>query len=530
MDTTEHTELGNGIRLTNTENNPYIRIDESGVVHLKLQRFSDNSLPQPMKLEMSAGEIIAMAGDFFTQADWTMDLELPKCDSFKSAIDLGRYLIRKKIDPKEEAALIKAYNNLAAPDVSRKEIDTIYKITNSTYIPFSSTLDFYTKQLMYYFRVKNYGEMITRNQTHFTPWSVRVYVLGHSIALRYAHLAYELKKWATDRDYQSDNPDFQTVKNTFSDKGLNPSNEELFDLAHRYHAQALSMELFTFHYYTDHFATGHMAMVGDLRTVLQDRFGTLGSILANNLHDELNRIGVFTLRPYDPTPDNSESATRARGDGKINTCLDQFNRKACSEGMAASLQDITQVLNGGPIPKPKNFGGLEHMPDVDFNSRQHQPLFVLSEDKVFYRTKLDKIHVLSPTEYEELRANPLAHGYSELTSKWGAFKLVSKLRLFPYIYDGEVLPVSGIKKIEILLDEQQRAPQRIPIQEATCNPESERTVLDWRTNNFEWGNLKDSMDALDGLKKHSVLKFKRTPQPQEVQKEVEVHEQLTLGM
>lgn len=525
MDTNEHTELGNALRLENTENNPYLRIDDSGVLHLRLQRFSDNNLPEPMKLEMSAGEIIAMAGDFFTEANWTMDLDLPKCDRFKSSIDLGQYLIHKKIKPKEEAALIKAYNNLASPDVSRKQIDTIYTITNSNYIPFSPTLDFYMKQLMYVFRVKNYGEMLTRNQTHFTPWSLRVYVLGHSIALRYAHLAYELKQWAKDTAYQSENPDFQSIKDSFSSNKIAPSHKTLFDLAHRYHAQALSMEFFTFHYYTDHFATGHMAMIGDLRKILQDRFGTWGSILANNLHDEINRIGVFTIRPYDPTPNENEAPTRARGDGKINSCLDQHNRKACIDGMTESLQDINDVLHGAPVPKHQSFGGLEHLPDVDFNSRQHQPLIVLSRDKVFYRKKLSTIYIISPTEYEALRENPLEHGYVELTSKWEAFKLVTKLRLFPSLYEGQVQPVSAIKKIEIMLDEHNRKPQRQPIAESSCTPEQDRSVLDWKTKALEWDTLKDRMDALDGLKKYSVLKLKRKEKPEET---AETQEDLTL--
>ncbi len=527
MDTTEHTELGNGIRLENAENNPYLRVDESGILYLRLQRFNEKYLPEPMKLEMSAGEIIAMAGDFFTQANWIMDLDLPQCESFNTAIDLGNYLISKDINSKEEAALIKAYNNLAAPDVSRKEIDKIYKINDSTYIPGFPTLDFYFKQLMFYFRVKNYGEMLTTNETHFTPWSVRVYVLGHSIALRYAHLAYELKKWAVDKSYKSDNPDFKVVCNEFAGKNLIPSHAELFDLAHRYHAQALSMELFTFHYYSDHFATGHMAMVGDLRKMLPDRFGTWGSILANNLHDEINRVGVYTIRPYDPTPDDNSAPTRARGDGQINTCLDQFNRKSCSEGMAASIQDIQDVLHGAPIPKRKYFGGLEHMPDIDFKSRQHQPLLVLSGDKIFYRKNLSKIQILSPTEYEALRADPAQHGYKELKSKWDAFKLVTKLRLFSYLYEGQIQPVSSIKKIEIMLDEQSRMPQRQPIADPVCALGSEPTALDWRTRSNEWSTLKDRMDALDGLKKHSVLRMKRSEKTMESQ---EKQEEITLAI
>lgn len=510
MDTTEHTEIGNELRLDNIENNPYLRIDESGVLHLRLQRFGENNLPEPMALEMSAGEIIAMAGDYFTQADWTMVLDLPDCDRFNSAIDLGRYLIRKPVEQQEEAALITAYNNLAAPDVSRKEIDRIYAINDAKYVPFSNTLNFYVQQIMYYLRVKDYGELLTRNQTHFTPWSVRVYILGHAIALRYARLSYELKLLAADSNYQSDNPDLLNVKASFAEKNKALLKEELIELAHRYHAQAYSMELFTYHYYTDHFAAGHMSMVGDLRTLLQERFGVWGSILANNIHDEINRIGVYCIKPYDPTPDKTEAPTRSRGDGKFDSCLNQFNRKECLAGITSSMADINDVLYGSPIPEQKKFGGLEHMPDVDFNSRQHEPLLVLSNGKIFYRKHLSKINIISPTEYDALRANPAEHGYSELTSKWGAFKLVTKLRVLPFIYEGSVQPLSQEKLAKIMLEEKQRNPDRRPIPAPDCIPESESTVLDWGARSTNWRTKKDQMDALDGLKKHSVFKFKHS--------------------
>ncbi|HAT7747358.1 TPA: Dot/Icm T4SS effector CegC1 [Legionella pneumophila] len=525
MNTTEHTELGNGLLMDKIEGNPYLRIDEFGVLHLRLQRFGENNLPEPMELEMSAGEIIAMAGDYFTQANWTMDLDLPKCELFNSPAELGKHLIRKPIDPKEENALITAYNNLAAPDVTRKEIDRIYSINNANYVPFSPTLNFYAQQLMYYFRVKDYGEMLVRNQTHFTPWSIRVYILGHAIALRYAHLSYELKQLATDRNYQSDNPDLSTLKTSLQNKNETLSSNTLLDLANRYHAQAYSIELFTFHYYSDHFATGHMSMIGDLRVVLKERFGVWGNILANNLHDEVNRVGVYTVRPYDPTPNTTEAPSRARGDGKFDTCLNQFNRLACLNGMTASLKDINQVLSGSVIPEQKDFGGLVHMPDVDFNSRQHQPLLVLSKGKVYYRNNLSQIHIISPSEYEALRENPEKHGYKELTSKWAAFKLVTKLRLFPYLYDGSVMPVSDEKLAEIIADEKRRNPQRAPIPTPSCLPESEPTVFDWRTK-ASWRNNKDSLDILDGLKKHSILGAKQTHSA--IQEEEEV--QLNLGV
>ncbi|WP_277619261.1 hypothetical protein [Legionella norrlandica] len=182
--------------------------------------------------------------------------------------------------------------------------------------------------------------------------------------------------------------------------------------------------------------------------------------------------------------------------------------------MTASLKDIDQVLAGREIPEPQNFGGLIYMPDVDFNSRQHQPLLVLSKGKVFYRKNLSKIKILSPTEYEALRNDPEKHDYKELTSKWAAFRLVTKLRLFPYIYNGTIVPVTNEKLAEIIADERKRNPQRAPIPTPTCIPEEEPTVFDWRTN-ADWRTNKDQLDVLDGLKRHSILRFHQNSSTQE---------------
>jgi hypothetical protein len=507
MDTTEHTELGNELAIANLNNNPYLRIDERGTLHIRLQRLDENKLPTPMDLELSAGEIIAMAGDFFTDANWTVDLELPKCGLFENTTRLGKHLINTPVRQKEEDALIRAYNNLAAPNVTRKEIDCIYSISNANYLPFSDTLNFYAKQLMFYFRVKNYGEMITRNQTHFTPWSIRVYVLGHTIALRYARLAYELRQAADNALYESKNPDFLSIKQLHKNKNEELSSSKLRDLADRYEALAYCMELFTFHYYSDHFATGHMSMIGDLRVVLKERFGTWGNILANNLHDEVNQVGVYTINPYGENPNPTQPPTRSRGDGKVDTCLNKFNRLGCLTGMSASINDVQSVLKGGDTPQQKKYAGLNHLPDVDYNLRQHQPLLVFSKGKVYHRKELSKINILSPSEYEALRDNPKSHGYSELKSSWDAFVLVCKLRLLPCLYTGSIKPIDDARLTEILADEKNRNPEREPIQPPGCPFEKEATLFSWKSPLATRPN-KNMLDTMDGLKNYSFLKSK----------------------
>lgn len=498
METREHTELGNMLRFTKINNNPYLRIDEKGTLYLTLQRHHEGALPEPMKLEMSAGEIVAMAGDYFTDRDWNMKLDLPSNHSFETAqlfsnnnarCELGDYLIDQPVSPEEENAFIGAYNNLAAPNVSRANIDLIYKIDKSTYFPFSTAFNDYIKQLMFYLRVKDYGEMLNRNQTHFTPWSVRVYSLGHHLALRYAHLAYELSQLIADPNYSSSNEELHNLVNLLKNKPDGLSTKNLQDMFHRYQALSYCMELFVFHYYSDHFAAGHMSMVGDLRILLGQRFGTLGNILANNLHNELNHVGVYTRRPYDPTPNSMEAPTHARGDGDFDSCVNHFNKEACLAGMQASFSDLEQVMEGKTIPNPRHYGGLEHLPDVDYCYRQPQPLLVLGEDtKIYCRENLRHIKILSPSEHAKLRVSPTQCGYREIKNKWDAFWLVTKLRVFPSIYTGQLQPLSPSDKLRIEEEERQLNPHRDPIPVPPCTPEqshvsknTQEQFIDWRS-------------------------------------------------
>lgn len=478
MDTTEHTDVGNAIRFTYLNNNPYLRTDEQGVLHLFLQRFTKNNIPRPMALEMSAGEIVAMAGDYFTEEDWSMDLGLPKYAEFENSVELGQYLIQKPIEAKESRALKTAYNNLAASDVSRKEIDQIYRINDTNYIPFSPILNFYFQQILFTLLVKDYGEMLIRNQTHFTPWSVRVYILGHEIALHYARLSYELHQLAQNPDYQSQNQEAQNLQSHYQLTSQN-HKADLVDLAHRYHAQAYAMELYTFHYYSDHFAAGHMSMVGDLRVLLPQRFGTWGNILVNSFHDELNRIGIFSSNPYDFV-DKTEAPSCARGDGDFDSGVNAFNRGECITGMTSSIEELDKVLQGAPIPYQADYAGIKYMRDVDLNCRQIQPLLVQVNEKIYQRSNLSQVKILSPSEYEALRDNPEAHGYHEVKNSWDAFILVVKIRLFPYLYEGKLVPLSDEKLEAIKLEERTRKPERTPIPDPLYVSEAEVNIQNWR--------------------------------------------------
>ncbi len=499
MDTFEHLALGNSLTI-NTYGNPFLPVDDSGQVAINMQRFGEDGLPRSVAgLSLQPGEIIALAGDYFTDKNWDMKLYLPECRSFKSIEELGRYLIQRHPHEHEENALYMAYQNLASDEVKPEDIQRIFSIVSTDYIPFSKTLNGYMQNLMLYLRVKDYGEMLDRNQTHFTPWAVRCYILGHHMALQYARFSWFLNQLSENHLMQPPDALCEALSNQLI-KGDGCSPEDLRRLAHQYHALSLGIECFSFHYYTDHFAAGHMSQMGDLRKALPQKFKLWGSILTNNIHNELNRVGAFTKRPYDPTPNPEEPPVTAHGDGSFENCLNAFNKEACINGMQHSLSDIDRALKTGKMRRQTKFGGLEHLPDVDYQYRQHQPLLLMQEGIIYRRKHPSKIKRIKPSDYEAMQANPLAHGYVELKTKWQAFKLVAKLRLLPFAYEGRVATVSEAYRQATEEDEAQRNPKRQPVPAPPCEDQplfDERSPKKARKNSLRANRFFEPADAVD---------------------------------
>lgn len=441
METTEHTEIGNQIRIHPCfiENNPYVTTDAQGVVKIQLQQVLSCGVPVPINLELSAGEIVGMAGDYFTDANWVVSLNLPRVREFKTSTNLANALIETPVGEQEKNALLKAYNQLASPNVSRKLIDQIYTINKTDYVPWFSGLNQYVQTLALNYTVPNYGQMLVRNITHFTPWSVRVYMIGHAMALDYARHAHNLmgiaKPHATLTSFKQKGVRYQDM-----DMG-----DKIMDLAHRYQALSLSIELFTGHYFSDGFAAGHTSMVGDLRVLLSERFGVLGNILLNNLHNELNQVGVYTARPYDPTPLDDAGPILAQGDGMFDEASNVQNKQACFLGMQASINDLECVFRQGQLIEQKKFNGLEHLPDVDMEHDQPQPLFIVgNDDIIYYRQDLSKIRIVSPHTLNAIRAKPIENGYVKLDNMLTALLLVIKLRIFAPLFVGKIQPESQL--------------------------------------------------------------------------------------
>lgn len=132
--------------------------------------------------------------------------------------------------------------------------------------------------------------------------------------------------------------------------------------------------------------------------------------------------------------------------------------------MACSLQDLNFVFNGSKLPEQTQYGGLEQMPDIDKEYRQPQPLLLLGDDnKIYYRTDLNRIEILSPSQLQATSAAPVQHGYSELSNKLEAFMLVFKLRMLPFIYTSQVETPTAEQLVLLEAEENELNPGRRPI-------------------------------------------------------------------
>lgn len=514
MDTREHLDVGNRLRFGDWDTlkgNPYVHIDDAtGILSIDVQGIGEDDLPYSTQLRLTSGDMVAMSGDYFGGKE--VAFKLPSLAAFNAnpenydnSISLGHYLINKPITFEEEDKFIRSYGKLANPKVTQKQINTIYTIDGAKYIRFSDTLNGYVQQGMFALRVKNYSEILLRNLSHFTPWSVLAATIGHHLALKYAELSYEFKQLSENPNYVSNSHEFNVLRQTLAQTADGLNSERLKELGYRFQALALGMEFFSFHYYSDHFAAGHCQPMGDLREELPKRFGTFGSILVNGLHDEANRTTIFTRRPYDPNPDETAPPVKAGGDGDFNEPQNYYNKLACVAGMQASVGDLNQVFQGGAKPQQADYAGLKHLPDIDPNYRQPQPMFVLGADnKIYYRTDISKIRILSPSQWKATYASPAEHGYTELSSSWTAFLLVAKLRLLPFIYQGKVQELTEAELQAIEQEEHELNPNRRPIprppQDTAKTPVAVPQPFNWEKRPAS------SKDIMDGLSKYSLLR------------------------
>mgnify|MGYP000744651881 CR=1 FL=1 len=452
METNEHKQVGDQIRIE-TLNNPYLQgsenlsMEAANNLIVRMMQTKDG-VPVPLDLHLSAGDVVAMAGDYYTKAGWGLQLKLP--ERTPDVIADNKKLFTLTVEQKEKIAFREAYDDLASPQVSRKDIDRIYEIESTDYIPFFKSLNGLVQQAVFAREVSGYGDKLNKNESHFALWSGRAYIVGHHSALHMAQLARFCRQLAAeeidaDKDYLPEKfrANLAAIRKEPEKYHFDlaiVANEEAFytELGHRYHALAVGRDLFAMHFYSDHFAGGHLSRIGLLRQVAPKEFGVWGSILINNMHNEDNTASVKVTIPFQPVKEIPEDDvfiyptedTKAFGDGTYFKEGNDENANLLINGMMNSLGDITRLMQDGDQRSPENYGGLAFLPEIDYTKRQPQPLLLHSLDgKVYFRKEAFTIKMLSPEDYKAMQENPGKNGYEQLTY-FKAVILVLKLRTF----------------------------------------------------------------------------------------------------
>lgn len=468
METNEHTEAGNKIIVAPELLNQYMSGgsdsksgDITPLTIKNMMRLNADGLPEPTGISMSAGEIVALSGDYFTEPGWGLELTLPQKTraSYSDAIEI-------EIADKETEAFKKAYGAVVSPEVTTALIKKIYQIEND-FEKNPSTFNQYISQVKYWWHVPHYFKSLNLNYAHFTPWSIRAYIVGHHQAIQQAKYAYELRQMANATSDKQPTISPETLAIIEKIKQTQPSppsaetlNELLLEYADRYQTLAVGMELAVQHYYSDSYASGHMSRLGIMRKLLNDKFGFFGQTLVNSMHNEENEFGVQVKHDqldngFD-LPEQMEN-TDAGGDGTFDDPSNNANANDLINGMSSSLGDLYETAINGANVTPDQYAGAEFLPYIDETVEQYQPMFVYSpkDHQIYYRTDIAVAKRMSPEAYRQLEQAPdRFEDYQKLTT-FKAFTLFLRLRvasIFSFIWSAPHKASEDIPRVEALED------------------------------------------------------------------------------
>lgn len=435
METFEHRIAGRLVRINHDNKNSYIKGgtnlgDPNDVLKVR-PMFFKNHIPVPDNADLAEDEILALAGDYFTDAGWGEGLDMKDPEG-------------KNINENEKIKFAKAYNDLASPKNKRSLIDFIFRVDNfqKNHPAFRIPL-----QILYALSVPNYGKKLSNNEAHFSQWAKRAYIVGHQVALEHAQMAFYCRQLA-------DNPNFELPEDIkIKLKGMktkietnpeaykfpvSPSERGVFlELAARFEAASIAEELFALHFYSDLFAAGHSERMGNLRKSLPQKFGTLGNALVNTFHDEENNKGEFATNDKGEKEGYIEHAEKKStfnnkeewltlGDANLNNKKNNINFNMLVNGMDHSLSDITRASREGTLPEStSDFGGEDFLPKISNKRKALQPLLIEGKDgKIYYRKNITIVNKFDEDSYEF----PKRHGYTEL-NRWGLIKILWTLRV-----------------------------------------------------------------------------------------------------
>lgn len=284
---------------------------------------NENTVPTEHKLRMpngnslSYGDIIALAGDYYGVAD------TPISDGKSDTDRLKRFVaaFAELADEEKSATCDNDYcaNKLLEIFASEKEAHKESGLGGP--VPSRSASTMVSIEL---YTANNFLRLAIRNWDHFLPTSMIAYETGHGAALQQALKARSLRK-----------PSAQLAA---------------LELAY-------AMNAFADHYLTDMFSSGHLR-VPRRELFEQSSLGSLGGLLAGQMHDEDGRVGLVVH--------NSEGKTwKMYGDGLLFVAGAEENKKQVALAVQTSASEIARAFKTGEVVSKENYGIKKIVPQVD---------------------------------------------------------------------------------------------------------------------------------------------------------------------
>jgi len=326
----EHHMLGDALELPGWDTADSTGKDKSAKI---------NPLTLPNKLQLSYGQINALAGDFY--GTWQpiatgKDLQ-EQMTFFEAAFNTLARGPREKVD-----ALLKILQRETNAVQEAKQADPPKSVKQVYDEIGTSMLVDLIKASKIGSTGPSYSDLLENNIDHFAPDSVTAYNAGHAKAL-------------------------ETAANAKSEQDL---------------SLAYAMNAFADHFLEDHFASGHLRVP---RAFMMDIMPK--NICTNFMHNEDNTNGLNVL-------DSNKKAWHCYGDEMLLDPSGRDTMQQCLNALRQSVQEVWDAYKNGKNKKvigPKEFKAWQFAP-VASTAGNIAPMFKIGpKNEILQRTGLDRL-------------------------------------------------------------------------------------------------------------------------------------------
>lgn len=333
------------------------------------------TLPESNSIEISAGEIIALAGDFYADADHPIclkkeEMEQNFLNAYNTLIKANKDQInRLLIEINKETEVIQhALDNEQKSSIELAKIENEQNKSYAKVFSATSRFSFFPFTLLR----SPYVKLATNNFDHFGDDAKAVHEVGHNIAVA---MASKAAKMPTPKERA---------------KGL---------------LKAFTIELYACHFLTDIFASGHLRTP---RKALWEQVtqnsnipfdygkSVIAGLLAKEMHDEDGETGVYVKSQQNP------NGWKTFGDGCYFNDENEENEAQINETVKAALRDVFNAYLGKTLSEENKVSYKKYLPMVDETKVEEEdfahPLFKVEDGKVKVRKEVNNIHC---TQYED---------------------------------------------------------------------------------------------------------------------------------